>query len=194
MKHEEKSFKTKKILSTTLKNLMEKETFSKITITKIVKEGKLNRKTFYYHFENISQLLKWTLEEEAFAVIKGFDLLNDYKEAINFVVDYVSSNSHVISGAYNSLGRETMKEFFHEDFTEIISIVIDAAKKDLNINVSDEFKLFLAHMYTESISGVLIEQFQNPCKNKKEETIQYLSLILKTSIPAILKQANEKNL
>lgn len=194
MKHEEKSFKTKKMLSAALKILMEKEDFSKITITQIVRESKLNRKTFYYHFEDIFRLLKWTLEEEAFAVVKGFDLLNDYEEAINFVVDYVSSNSHVISGAYNSLGRETMKKFFHEDFTEIISIVIDAANKDLNIIVSDKFKLFLAHMYTESISGILIEQFQNPYKNKKEETIQYLSFILKTSIPAILKQANERNL
>ena len=72
----------------------------------------LNRKTFYYHFEDVYALLKWTLEEEAIEVVKKFDLMVDYEEAILFVMDYVDSNKHMINCAYDAIGSEEMKRFF----------------------------------------------------------------------------------
>lgn len=49
---------------------------------KLVADCNINRKTFYYHFEDIYALLKWMFEEEAIDVVKHFDLLVDYEEAI----------------------------------------------------------------------------------------------------------------
>ncbi|WP_295208123.1 TetR family transcriptional regulator [Ruminococcus sp.] len=36
---------------------------SKITVSEIVADCNINRKTFYYHFEDVQSLLKWTLEQ-----------------------------------------------------------------------------------------------------------------------------------
>ena len=71
--------------------------FSKITVSEIINTCKINRKTFYYHFEDIYALLKWTFEEEAIEVVKHFDLLADYEEAIRFVMKYVDENDYIIS-------------------------------------------------------------------------------------------------
>ena len=46
------------------KKAMEKKTLSKITVSELIAECNVNRKTFYYHFDDIYALLKWTLEEE----------------------------------------------------------------------------------------------------------------------------------
>lgn len=46
----------------------------KISIQEVMEKAQLNRQTFYYHFEDIYDLLKWTLEREA------IELLDDYKD------------------------------------------------------------------------------------------------------------------
>lgn len=93
MKHEITSLNTKKTLAASLKKAMEKKPLSKITVSEIITDCGVNRKTFYYHFQDIYALLKWMLEEEAIEVVKQFDLLVDYREAILFVLDYVKKTS-----------------------------------------------------------------------------------------------------
>ena len=44
--------------------------FSKITVSELINECNVNRKTFYYHFQDIFELLKWTFEQEAFSIVK----------------------------------------------------------------------------------------------------------------------------
>ena len=96
MKYEITTLNTKKAFSSALKELMEKKPFSKISISEIVKECGVNRNTFYYHFKDIQDLLKWTLEQEAVEVVKSFDLILDSNEAILFVLDYVEKNKHIL--------------------------------------------------------------------------------------------------
>ena len=63
MKYEITSFNTKKSLAESLKKAMKSKTLSKITVSEIILDCGVNRKTFYYHFENIYALLKWMLEQ-----------------------------------------------------------------------------------------------------------------------------------
>ena len=53
MRNEEISLRTKKALAEALKNAMKSKKFSAITISEIVEACEVNRKTFYYHFQDI---------------------------------------------------------------------------------------------------------------------------------------------
>ena len=75
MTHDEISLQTKQKLATSLKKFMTLKSLNKITVTDIIKDCNVNRKTFYYHFEDIYDLLKWILEQEAVEVVKKFDLM-----------------------------------------------------------------------------------------------------------------------
>ncbi|MGN1367950.1 MAG: TetR family transcriptional regulator, partial [Aristaeellaceae bacterium] len=50
MKHEITSLNTKRTLAESLKRLMQKKPLSKITVSEIIADCGVNRKTFYYHF------------------------------------------------------------------------------------------------------------------------------------------------
>ena len=82
MIHEVTTMNTKKTLAASLKKFMEKKPLSKVTVSEIVTDCGLNRKTFYYHFEDVYALLKWTLEEESIELVKKFDNMVDYEESI----------------------------------------------------------------------------------------------------------------
>ena len=142
MKHTVTTYNTKKSLATSLKDAMRQKNFSKITVSEIIAICGVNRKTFYYHFEDIYALLKWMLEEEALEVVKHFDLLVNYEDAIRFVMRYVDENDYIISCAYDSIGREEMKRFFYADFVGVVASVIDSAEENLNKSIDPGFKAY----------------------------------------------------
>lgn len=61
MNYKTNSYETKKKLAKILKKLMQEKNFKNISIVDITSLAKVNRKTFYYHFKIIPDLLKWTL-------------------------------------------------------------------------------------------------------------------------------------
>ena len=189
MKYEVTTLNTKKTLAASLKRFMEKKPLSKITVSEIIADCGVNRKTFYYHFADIYALLKWMLEEEAVNVVKQFDLLVDYREAILFVLDYVKKNQHLLCCAYDSMGRDEMKRFFYSDFIGITRGIVHDTEQRLGLRVEEQFKEFLAHFYTEAIAGMLIDEFTDREGHDPEKAVRYFSLILKNSLPSVLAGA-----
>ena len=157
MKHEEISLKTKRELAAALKDAMKKKPFGKITVSELISACGMNRKTFYYHFEDIYALLKWVLEEESIEVVRHYDLLVDYEEAISFVMNYVEENEHILNCVYDSISRDELKRFFRADFIEISRNLIEQAESASGIRLDDGYREFLSGFYTDAVTGVLIE-------------------------------------
>ena len=189
MKHEITSLNTKKTLAASLKKAMQKKPLSKITVSEIITDCGVNRKTFYYHFQDIYALLKWMLEEEAIEVVKQFDMLVDYREAILFVLDYVKKNKHLLCCAYDGMGRDEMKRFFYSDFIGITREIIRNTEQQLGIQAEEQFEEFLAHFYTEAIAGMLIDEFNNKEGHDPEKVVEYFTRVLKNSLPSVLENA-----
>lgn len=186
MKHEEISLITKKALAESLKSAMKKKPFQKITVSELIRDCDVNRKTFYYHFEDIYALLKWTFEQEAIEIVKHFDLLVDYEETINFVMDYVESNDYIIQSAYDSISRDELKRFFSADFKEIVVSIIDGTEKKVGKKLETGYKEFLISFYTGAIVGILVEWIENRAKMNREVVIRYISTTIRESLIAII--------
>ena len=192
MKYEISSLNTKKALADALKTCMQTKPLSKITVSEIVRMCEVNRKTFYYHFVDIYDLLKWMLEEEAINVVKQFNLMIDYQDAIRFVIDYVHQNQYILSCAYDSMGRDEMKRFFYKDVIGITENYIKSIEKELNVKLTDEYMEFLIHFFTESIAGLLIDEFKEQQCHNPEKALEYLSTVLKYSVPEAIKNGPQK--
>jgi len=192
MKYEITSLNTKKTLAESLKKIMKKKSFSKITISEIIADCGVNRKTFYYHFENIYDLLKWIFENEAVEMVKHFSLEVDYEEAILFVMDYVEENDYFINCAYDSIGRNEMKHFFYADFVEVVSKVISMAEKEVGNRLDIAYKNFLCNFYAEAVAGILIDWVKNKDIRNRTQVTEFLVRTLKVSLIEIVKYNNNR--
>lgn len=186
MKREVANLQTKTNIANSLKKLMKQKPLSKITVNDIITDCDVNRKTFYYHFEDINDLVKWILELEAFEVVKQFDILNNTNDVIDFVIQYVTENKHILNCAYDSIGRDELKRFFVNDFRAITKRVIDDCEAKNQLFVRSEFKEFLCDFYTEAIAGILVDAFTNKKIPDKERIKRNLSVIIH-SLPDVLK-------
>lgn len=188
MKHEVTSYNTKKLLADSLKKKMAAKAFSKITVSEVIADCGVNRKTFYYHFEDIYALLKWMFEQETVAVVKHFDLVSDYKEAIRFVMDYVEENDYIVRCAYDSIGRDGMMQFFSADFMGVIGSVIQTVEEQKGAKIDPDFKIYLTRFYTEALAGMLIDWVKEKDKRDKEKTLAYLGKILDVAMETLVQR------
>lgn len=187
MKYDATSKNTKKMFAESLKKAMKKKAFSKITVSEIVRDCGVNRKTFYYHFEDIYGLLKWMLEEEAFEIVKKFDLLTNIEEAIDFVVDYVEQNDHMLNCVYDSLGRDQMKAFFVEDFLIICGKLISSLEQKTGIELEPQYKKYLCEFLSEAIAGMLINIFKGPQEYDRQKYKEYIVKTIETFLRGIFE-------
>ena len=61
---------TRHMLAAALKELLARNTIDKITIGEITELAQVSRKTFYYHFRDVNDLLEWTLTDDAARVFQ----------------------------------------------------------------------------------------------------------------------------
>lgn len=189
MKHEVTSLNTKKLIANSLKKAMKVKPLSKITVSELIRDCGINRNTFYYHFDDIYDLLHWMFENDIIDKVKNFDLISDSEEALSFIMDYIEKNDVILNCAYDSIGRDEMKRFFYNDFISIITPIIECAERESQITLKPDFRQFICDFFTEALAAILINWSKKRDSRNREEMIQYLSFVLKSAITANLSDA-----
>lgn len=187
MKYVTTNLRTKKALAASLKKMMESRSLGKISVRDIIEDCEVNRKTFYYHFKDIYDLVKWMFEQEAVEVVKQYDLIIDYRDAIRFAMDYVEENKHICNCAVDALGRDELKRFFQTDFLATIGNIINQLSEGMN--VPEDYKIFLTNFYVEALASGLIDWIRNKDHSDKEKIIQYVSLTFYGTLKQTLERA-----
>lgn len=191
MTQQQRNRNTKLAFAAALKSLMEKKPLNKITVQDLTTACDVNRKTFYYHFTDVYDLLKWMLEEEAVDVVRQFDLLADFQDAAMFVMDYIEQNTHILKCAYDSMGRDELKRFLEQDFMQIVQSVVSRFEEELQLQLSSRSREMVSSFYTEAVTGVIIKWLQSRDRPEKEMAVSCLDAILFSSVPAAVQACAE---
>lgn len=188
LKYQAASLKTKQALAESLKKLMRAKPFSKITVTEIVNDCGVNRKTFYYHFEDIYALLSWIFEEEAVNIIKKFYLLNDYDEAIEFIYEYISENKDLLRNAYDAFGSVELSSFFHMSFVGLNESLIESVEQKMHKRLPERTREYLCEFLTEASAGLLLNIISGNMHFDRSKDMMPVSSIIWASIVGVLTE------
>ena len=96
---------TKKALAAALKKMMEVKPIDKITVKDLVEICGVNRQTFYYHFDDVYDLLEWVFEEDANANLPKEVVYDRWKTDVIMWIKYLQENSTFALNVYNSNSR-----------------------------------------------------------------------------------------
>ena len=167
---------------------MRAKPFSKITVTEIVNDCGVNRKTFYYHFEDIYALLRWIFEEEAVNIIKKFYLLNDYDEAIEFIYEYISENKDLLRNAYDAFGSVELSSFFHMSFVGLNESLIESVEQKMHKRLPERTREYLCEFLTEASGGLLLNIISGNMHFDRSKDMMPVSSIIWASIVGVLTE------
>lgn len=180
MTKEELSLLTKKQLAASLKKAMLKKPFSTITVSELVKECNINRKTFYYHFEDIHALLKWTLEVEETELIEKMYSVGDYAKCIEYLMDHIEKNKYLINCASHSIGQIGLRRLFENDFTKLTEQIVEVGEEKIGRKLDKEHRDFLVRFYAYGTATVIMDWMNKKNFYSREATTKYLLHMLST--------------
>lgn len=97
---------TKRILAMSLKKLLSSRSLDGITIQDLVDDAEVSRKTFYYHFRDVYDLLEWILIDEGKRLIEDNNAAGTWQQALRNVFAYFHDNRSMILNAYRAMHKE----------------------------------------------------------------------------------------
>lgn len=189
----DQSLNTKKLLGTTLKELMAEKPFDKITVSELTKRCGLNRQTFYYHFETIIDLFQWVLSQEAGPLLEQFKQ-NPYqwKGAILQILYFMKENCAAVLCALHSIENQQIRSFFVEYFRQAFSGLFDFICRDLAVD--QEFKDFMMTLHITGAAGLAIQWLESGMKQTPEQLTEWLGFYLEGNVRGTFERyAKSKN-
>lgn len=176
---------TKKALEHSLKNMLLKKPLDKITIRDLTDDCGISRMAFYYHFQDIYDLVEWACIEDATAALAGKKTADTWSEGLLQIFEAVYDNKPFVLNAYRSLDRERMERFLYSLTADLIRGVID--EKSQQIAASEEDKAFIADFYKYSFVGLMLDWIRRGMDDNYHEIVRKTSLVMHDAVTHALE-------
>ncbi|MEE8885467.1 MAG: TetR/AcrR family transcriptional regulator C-terminal domain-containing protein [Eubacteriales bacterium] len=141
---------TKKALADSMKKLMKKKPFDKISVIDICEGCGMNRKSFYYHFKDKYDLVNWIFYTDFIKTVsdrhfeKGWDLLTA-------TVEMFSKDRDFYKSALEITGQNSFREYFFESTYPIFDLFLpkedDMSEEERKADIKYLSAAFLTVLY-----------------------------------------------
>ena len=177
---------TKRALAQSLKHLMEQKPLEKITVVDISEDCGVNRQTFYYHFQDIYDLIEWIYINEAEKRLGEKTTYDTWQEGFLQILSYILNNRNFVRNTYHSVSREYLEHFLFQQMYRLLLGVIEDKAEDMAVRDAD--KQFIADFYKYAFVGLVCEWIENGMKEKPEAMTDRLSLLVHGTITGALER------
>lgn len=178
--------KTEHELARALKEMMSTRSLDDISVSELSKKCNISRKTFYYHYHDIYDLLTQVFLDEKIANLNSANNINDL---IDIIWDYYQKNSSFVDATLDSAGKDLFSEFLYNAiYTTILKFInrIDSDKV-LSLSIKRSITRFYAFGYSNSIV-YYIENYKNKSLVGLKDNFMFLSdTNLKNSVQKAIK-------
>ncbi len=134
---------TEEAIKSTFMDLLNKKPINKITIKEIVAECGINRNSFYYHFNDMPNLIEVILTEEAERFVSLHKESDSIYEHLLDAVDFAIENKTAVYHIYNSANREMFERYLDKITEKTVADFMELATADKNVSDDDKQALIL---------------------------------------------------
>lgn len=148
--------KTEHQFAQTLKKMMESMPLDEISVTTLSKKCGVSRKTFYYHFRDVYDLLTLVFLDEK--IIENTNSIKTNEDLIETIYKYYEKNARFIDATLESAGKDLFNEFIFNFCYQIMmtNFLFDLnTQKKLTINQRKNIARFYSFAYSNTISYYL---------------------------------------
>jgi probable dihydroxyacetone kinase regulator len=181
---------TKKELARSLRKIMDTRPLSKITVKDIVTDCGVNRQTFYYHFEDIYDLLRWMYKTEIMDNVSEYKTYGTWQAGFLRVFYYIKDNRAFFDNTLRSLGREYLDDFLYSVTVNLLSGVVDEVSNGLDVQEDD--KQFIINFYSYAFISLVVAWMKSGMKDDPEYIIERLNKLIEGDIEKALKNHARK--
>ena len=151
---------TKRALASALKELLEHKPLNKITIADITEQCGVNRQTFYYHFENLMDVLEWGVRQTTRQLVEQSLSAKDIHAALQIFISFSVERFPLLQKMLDSQHRAQVERIMIEAVSAYLNELARNRHLDLSVSYSDREVLLQYTAY--GLVGVLLSYCGKP--------------------------------
>lgn len=175
---------TKRALEESLKRLLLTKPLNKITIADITSDCGISRMTFYYHFQDIYDLVEWACEEDAARAIAGNKTADTWQTGLQDTFLALRENKPFIASIYHDMSREQVERFLVPVVSDLVKSVVDehAARR----HVREQDRDFIARFFAHALIGTVLDWIARDMRDDPQQLVQRVATIADGAIETAL--------
>lgn len=178
------------IIQSFLKLLNEKR-LDRITVKDIVVDCGVSRKTFYYYFDDIYDLLEKVLEDLKRESVEKITNFESFEAELMKLAEFVMNNKKAVYHIYNSVSREKLEDYLYESSLPIIESTIK--KKVENIKYFEDDVDILSRVCANAFTSCMLRWMKDGMSADFEHELKRIALMFEDSLQyALIRAANQK--
>lgn len=176
--------KTERAIMDSFVKLLNQYPLDKITVKDIVSDCGISRNTFYYHYQDIYDLLRATFSAVLENVVS--ENVTTWRESLMACTRFALDNRRAIYHVYHSANRDQLERYLNQVTGESMEKLIRYLTQGLT--VSDEDIGYLTLFYKHAIVGILLEWLSNDMKADVEHVISRMAVLLEGNLRLSLER------
>ena len=182
---------TKKAIKETFLSLLEKKPLSQITVKSIAEECGINRNSFYYHYNDIPDLLGEIVKDIVENLLTEYSDKDSLSEILHRSADFVIENRRSIMHIYNSVNRAIFESEMWRICDYIVSTYDKTFRNSLQLDSKD--REIVNMIYKCEFFGMLMLWLDEGLSEGIHEKINRICALLKNlSEDLLLLDINKK--
>ncbi len=185
---------TKKIIAKSLKDLMETESFHKISVSDIMVNCQMRRQTFYYHFQDKYELLGWIFKEETRENMTDFIGYERWENIHEFLLSYFIRKRLFFRNAFMESEQNSFNEYLFEHTKNLSLEIIDKQITKEGLPIGTEEKELMASFYSHGFVGMIQDWIERDCETNQTVMSTLMKKLMNDMLQtAIRGRSNEED-
>ena len=174
----------KRVLASTLKEMAEKKSLSKITINDLTQACDVSRQTFYNNFKDIYDLVEWIYLKEVVTPIERGKIYDKWQDALTSIFQYISENHVFVLNTYRSFGKGFLEKVLRQEIELFLS---NQVFKKIEVTKEEAKQVeFSYSFYTYALVGVGLDWIEKQMPESVEELVERIERVMLGEISSLL--------
>ena len=174
----------KRVLASTLKEIAEKKSLSKITINDLTQACDVSRQTFYNNFKDIYDLVEWIYLKEVVTPIERGKIYDKWQDALTSIFQYISENHVFVLNTYRSFGKGFLEKVLRQEIELFLS---NQVFKKIEVTKEEVKQVeFSYSFYTYALVGVGLDWIEKQMPESVEELVERIERVMLGEIISLL--------
>lgn len=175
---------TKAAIIKSFSKLLDQKSFEKITVKDIVEDCGVNRKTFYYYFADIYDLLEQVFRQEISEFVESEAENMTLEESIIGIFEKIENRKKAVYHLYTSSDKDEVQRYLIGVLNDLLLDKIKAVCASKGIAESDA--VLLCGVFVLTFSGMIFGWIGGGMKPDYHHVIKRVCVMLRGSVELML--------
>jgi len=178
---------TRKIIREVFVRMLNEKPLDSITVTDIVAECEINRKTFYYYYSDLHAVLNELFEIELEKVVEEYNETRTWEDSFLVAAKFALENKKAIYHVYYSIRREELERYLYNVAGNVMRNYVEYVSRDINAYEAD--KQIIACFYQSALTEMVLRWISQGMKDDPSKAIKRIGQLFDGNIAMSLKRS-----